>query len=153
MRHRGFTLIEGVVAMVILSIAVPVSVVMTADAARTRAAALQRERAVMLADVVRTEIVADMASPSHGGGVTLLADIASYQDILRTRIADMTAPYETTGCAWTIDVGNAVGPLGVGSFVAEENIYFPVTITVSWSDAREGPRSVDVTVFVSEIGA
>ena len=155
MKHRpnGFTLIEGVAAMVILAIAVPVSVIMTADAASVRGAAAQRERAVMLVDIVRTEIVADMASPSDGGGLTLLDNLSIYEDVLRARIEPLAAPYEEAGASWTIRAGAPVGPLGVGSLDADLNIYTPITIVVTWQDAREGTRTLEVTLYVSEIGA
>ncbi len=153
MNRRGFTLIEGVVGMLILSIAVPVSVVMMADASSARAASMQRERAVELVDVVRSEIVADMAAPSEGAGTAQLDDHDTYEETLRTRIAPYTQPYEDAGLTWSLDVGSEVGPTGVRSLDDALNVYRGVTVSVSWRDARAGQRTLDITLYVTEIGA
>lgn len=152
MRRRGFTLIEGVVAIVVLSIAVPISMAMMVDAASARAASLQRERAALLASVVRTEIIADMASPSDGLGLILLDDPEDYDDVLRPRIEELTRPYEDAGLSWSIDVGPYVSANGGVSVQPELNIYRPVTLTIAWNDARSGPRALDLEFFVAEVG-
>ena len=153
MSRAGFTLIEGVVAMVILSMAVPVSVVMMSDASSAAAASLQRERAVALLAVIRTEIVADVAAPSEGLGVILLDDPEEYDDVLRPRIAQITQPYEDLGLTWALDIGERVGPNGVHAIDPLRNIYYPVTLTVSWTDARQGSTNLDLTIYLAEIGA
>ena len=151
--RRAFSLVEGLVSIVVLSIAVPVSVMMMSDASSARASSLQRERAVHLMRLLRNEIVADVAAPSHGLGIAVFEDVDAYEDDLRARIATRVATYEELGYAWSIDAGAFVGPRGVFSGVPETNIYRPVTLTVEWTDARNGAESLGVTLYLTEVGA
>lgn len=152
-RTQGFTLIEGVVAIVVLSVAVPVSLVMMSDASSARGASLQRERAVLLIRLLRNEVVADVASPGDGLGIAIFDDVDGYETSLRARIADRVTPYEDLGFSWALDTGSLVGPRAVLSGTPEENIYRPVTITVGWSDVRSGAEALDVTLYLTEVGA
>ena len=148
-RHRGFTLIEGVIAIVVLSLAVPVSVAMLSDAASIRAASVQRERAGMLARLIIEEIVADAASEHDSLGVAQLDAPSAYQRELATRIASLTLPYEEAGMSWEIEVGQPVSATGIASADASRNNYYPVTAIVEFIDARAGARSAQVTVLVA----
>ncbi len=148
-RRRGFTLIEGVVAVVVLSIAVPVSVAMLSDAATVRAASVQRERAGMLARLIIEEVVADAASSHETLGVTPLDNPGAYRSELATRLADLVEPFEEAGMSWSIEVARPVSATGIAAGDASRNIYLPVSAVVEFMDAREGTRSARVTVLVA----
>lgn len=151
MKRRGFTLIEGVTAVIVLSLALPITVTMLSDATTARVASVQRERVTLLVDLLRGSVVADGAAISDGYGLSGIQQ-PSYETDLRARLAPLTQPYEDAGLAWSLSTAALVGPRSVVEADADLNAYLPVTITVSWPDPREGTRTFSVTLYIAEVG-
>ena len=76
--HRGFTLIEVVIAVIVLAISVPPTLNMMDSSAAGRVDAIQTTRATLLATIVLESVMADMTSSSAGLGFEALDESVVY---------------------------------------------------------------------------
>jgi type II secretory pathway pseudopilin PulG len=154
-RSRAFTLIEGVVAIVVLAIAVPVGVMMMADATSARVAAAQRTRAALLASLVIDQLNADIAGATRGLGLAALDTPTTYLEEnntgLRDRIAQLSEPYEDAGLTWTLEIADFTDAEGRRSGDPDADLYRVVTVIVRWPDPRTGDAELRVPVMLAEI--
>ena len=78
MTRRAFTLIEAIIAMVVLSIAVPATLALIHDATVARAETTTSTRAAWLGSMLIEQILADVASDDPQLGMDALADDEAY---------------------------------------------------------------------------
>ncbi len=134
----GFTLIEAVVAMVVLAIAVPMGLAMMRDAAIVRVSSTQTSKAFWLANAVVEQVQADLDSSTTGLGFDAMSDANSYlndaPDALRTRLASVVTDAEAYGFSWSVVAGALVDANGLTTGNTDEDIYRVVTVTVSWTN-------------------
>lgn len=154
--RAGLTLIEAIIAVVVLSLAVPTTVVMLHDAASVRADAIATIRATWLANAVVEQIIADAASRAPGLGFSAFADPQTYLSDtdagLRSRIALITSPYESMGFSYTIIVGQPQSAAGDQTGSPEHDLYRTITVTVSWNSTRGDVKSTALSTLISETG-
>lgn len=154
--RTGLTLIEAIIAIVVLSLAVPTTVVMLRDAASVRADAIATTRATWLANAVVEQIIADAASRAAGLGLSAFDDPQTYLGDpdagLRSRIAFVTLPYESMGFSYTINVGQPQSAAGDQTGSPEHDLYRAITVTVSWNSTRGDVKSTAISTLISETG-
>lgn len=78
MRRRAFTIVEAVIAMVVLAIAVPATLAMIHDATIIRAESAMSTRASWLGSMMAEQILADVASDDSRLGMTALEEPQTY---------------------------------------------------------------------------
>ena len=151
--HRGLTLIEAVAAVAILAIAVPPSVAMLADAAQVRAASAGAERAMWLAGAGLAPVAADAASGHEDLGFAALDDPSAYLDDpttgLHARLGEIASWASNAAMQYEVTIGPLVGPAGVATGDASENVFRAVTVEVVWPGAR-GARTLTLSRMVGE---
>lgn len=153
-QRRGFTLIEAIIAIVVLSTALPPVMILMDDAARIRFAAVNAERATWLAIGVMEHVIADVASDDLFLGFGALADPPTYVDDpttgLRVRLASMTGLYEAAGLAYTLSIGPLVSSTGLVTGNANADVYRTVTVNVTFVGAS-GAVTMSVSRMVSDL--
>lgn len=148
----GFSLIEVIVCVLMLSIAVPPVLEMVGSAGADRADTVNVNRAVVLATLVLESVVADVASPDPSLGFDALADAGAYLDTpttgLSARLEGVTQPFVAVGMDWALEMGPLVGPAGAVEADPTMNIFRNVTVRVSFPSASGGDLVLPVSVMV-----
>jgi Tfp pilus assembly protein PilV len=133
-RRRGaFTLIEAVIALVVLGVAVPPMLVAVKDAAARRADLVLASRARWLAAERLEDILADRASATRGyayvtpGHYPAEASVAGFPNFARSVSVVETGPNFAPGTGLKT-----------------------VTVSVSWRDGRGRPRTLHLSSVVTE---
>ncbi|MCA9294781.1 MAG: type II secretion system protein [Phycisphaerales bacterium] len=151
-RH-GFTLIEAVVAMIVLALAVPIGLSMMRDAAVARVGNAQTAKAFWLASAVTEQVMADLDSTDAALGFDALADASAYlndaPDALRTRLASVVSDAEAAGFTWDVTAGALVDATGVTSGDTDEDIYRVVTISVSWTNTMGQAQNLPLSFMAA----
>lgn len=119
----GFTLIEAVIAIVILSVALPAMLMALRDAQARRAEPVMSERARWLAAEALEDVIADRHSPSRGYGHIIEANypaenpVAGFPGFSRTvQVAETDATLSTPGAGYkTVSVTVTYPRAGGGS--------------------------------------
>lgn len=146
MRRRGFTLIEAIIAVVVLALLVPTSVAMMADAASSRAQSLAITRATWLAAAVMEQIIADVNSDEVTLGFGALESPETYLETpltgLYARMEPVASFYEELGIEYEVSIGELVSADGTVSGDADENVYRYVQVEVTWRDRRSGSERI-----------
>lgn len=133
-RPPGVTLVEAIVAVVILAAAVPATLWAIRDAAVQRLAPLQASKARWLLTEKLEDVIADRHASGRGYGYLVAANypaesaIAGYDGFTRT-----TSIVET---------GADLASAGTG--------YKRVTVRVAWRDARGVSRQVDMATVLTD---
>lgn len=155
MSRRAVTLIEAMIVVVVLALAVPPMLIVTADAVDARVESVRIAEATLLAQGVAEHVLADVHATSDASGEPVgfgsMADAAAYMDHptagLRARLAWMSEPYESRGISWDVEIGELVNAEGVESGDAGENLYRRVRVFVGFSGSR-GRMHVPLTLVV-----
>jgi len=132
--QRGFTLVETVAAVIILSIAIPPMLWSIRQAQINRVNPMMVSKARWLATEKLEDIVADRHSSTRGYGYVIAANyptenpVAGYTGFRRTVTITETAADLVT--------------VGTG--------YKKVTVTVTWTDATATSRSLPLTTIVTD---
>jgi prepilin-type N-terminal cleavage/methylation domain-containing protein len=155
MMRRGFTLIEVVIAVIVLAIAVPPTLNLMDSASAGRVDAINTTRATLLSTLVIESILADMTSNDSGLGFAALSDSAAYLSTTTTglydRISTLTDSYTNVGLSYTVTIGVLVASDGNVSGTSSENIYRMVTVDVAFPSANSAPLTMPVSIMISEI--
>lgn len=131
---KGFTLIEAIVAIVILSIAVPAMFWAIRDAATRRANPVQIERARWLAQERLEDVIADRHSPARGWTYVVGGNYAA-----ESSVAGFSAFSRSTSI---VETGVALSGGGTG--------YKVVSVTVGYAAAGGASRSVTLRAVLTE---
>ncbi len=153
--RRAFTLIEVVIAVIVLAIAVPPTLNMMDSAASGRVDAINTTRATFLSTAVLESVMADMTSRDELLGFAALADEDAYLNTettgLYARLVNVTRAYTDVGLSYTVSVGELVGSDGEVSEDEEDNVFRVVTVRVAYVSASSDSFDMPVSVMVSEM--
>ncbi len=153
--RRGFTLIEAVVMVLVLSIAVPPTLEVLMSNSAARANIINTGRATMLASNVLEGIIADVSSSDGALGFEALADSNAYLNAnpngFYDRMGPATESYGDLGLSYTVEIGNLVGSDGLVSGEASENIFRTVTVRVVYPSSDGDEFTLPVSIMVSSI--
>jgi prepilin-type N-terminal cleavage/methylation domain-containing protein len=136
-RRAGFTLIEAIAAMVILSVALPPMLWAIRDAQVRRVGPIMASRARFLATEKLEEVIADRHSATRG-----------YAWVATARYADEASVAGFPGFARAVAVAETDA-----SLVGAGTGYKTVTVTISWTDVGGIPRSLVVSTVITDYTA
>jgi len=152
MSRRGFTLIEAIIAIVVLSLAVPATMAMIHDATVARTDSVLTTRAAWLAGTISEQILADATSTHADLGMGAFEDPSNYLHDpgtgLFARLSGAIELYESYGMSCEVDIGPAVSATFTPSGDAARNIYRQITVTVRWGRASGPPVTMPVSFIV-----
>ncbi|MBL0869504.1 MAG: prepilin-type N-terminal cleavage/methylation domain-containing protein [Phycisphaerales bacterium] len=131
---RAFTLIELLIAVVVLAIATPPLVLALSDASVRRSSRTLDERARWLAAERLEEIIADRHSAARGYGYVAAGNYPAQSTISGFPGFSRQVSVTTTGANF------ALGGTG----------YKTVTVTVNWTDPRGGAKSFALSSVVTD---
>lgn len=132
--HPGFTLIEAIIAIVVLAVAVPPMLWSIQESQVSRVAPILVSRARWLATEKLEDIVADRHSSTRGYGYVIDANYPA-----EVAVTGMTGFSRSVAITET---GAALASGGTG--------YKLVTVTVGWTDARSQARSLSLSTVVTD---
>ncbi len=132
--HAGFTLIEAIIAMVILSIAVPSMLIAVRAAHEKRFRPVLASRARWLAAEKLEDVIADRHSTTRGFAYLTSSHYAAEQSIAGY-------PGFTRSVAF-VQTGSDLVTAGAG--------YITVTVTVSWTDTGAASRSLALSTVLTD---
>ena len=130
--HRGFTLIEAITALVILSLAMPTMLWAIRDSIRRRADPILLSRARWLASEKLEDIIADAHSPARGysyiasGNYSAESPVTGFTGMNRSVSIAETAPKFVAGTGWKT-----------------------CTVTVTYTDGQNVSRSLQLSTVVT----
>lgn len=155
MRRRGFTLIEAVIAIVVLAIAVPATTAMIRDATVARADSAQTSRALWLGNAICEQILADAASSDPSLGMEAFADQNAYtaapETGLRDRLDTLLSDYVAFGIDFELSIGPLVTVSGSASGDPERDVYRSVEVRIRWHNASGDPLSMPLSLLVTDL--
>jgi Tfp pilus assembly protein PilV len=131
---RAFTLIEAIVSVVILATAVPGMMLAVREAHRDRASPVLASKARWLATEKLEDIIADRHSTTRGYAYLVNSNYAAESSI-------SGSPGFTRSVAISETAANLVSA-GTG--------FKKVTVTVNWTDARGGARSLAIATVLTD---
>ncbi len=131
---RAFTLIELLIAVVVLAVATPPLVLALSDASVRRASRTLDERARWLAAERLEEIIADRHSAARGYSYVTSGNYPAQSSISGFPGFSRSVSVTTTGANF------AVGGTG----------YKTVTVTVNWTDPSGGAKSFALSSVVTD---
>jgi prepilin-type N-terminal cleavage/methylation domain-containing protein len=131
--HHGFTLIEAIIAVVILSISVPTMLY------AVRGAHLQRVNPMMASTArwLTTEKLEDIIADSHSA-------TRGYSYVTTANYPVETSISSFPGYARSVSVTETAADL-----VSVGTGYKRVVVTVSWTDATSTARSLSITTVIA----
>jgi prepilin-type N-terminal cleavage/methylation domain-containing protein len=155
-RHRtGFSLIEVVIAVMVLAIAVPPTLNLLDAAGAGRADAINTTRATLLATSVLETVTADINSDTEGLGFEALADANAYLNTplsgLYARLGTHIEPYSNAGLSYSVDIGSLVSADGTVSAEPSENIFRVITVRVRFTTSSTAAYDVPFSTMVSAL--
>ncbi len=153
--RNGFTLIEVVIAVIVLAIAVPPTLNLMDSAAAGRVDAINTTRATFMATSVMEMIVADMSSTEPTLGFEALADADHYLNTPTTgliaRLEPMLEPYTDAGFTYSVTIGELVSWDGSVSGDTSGDIFRTITVRVGFASASAASYQLPVSIMVSAI--
>ncbi len=132
--HRGFTLIETIAAMIILTIAIPPMMWAIRNAHTQRVNPMMASKARWLATEKLEDIIADRHSTTRGYDYLVTGNFAAETPVSGYTGFNRTVAFAET----TADLATA----GTG--------YKRATVTVTWTDATATSRSLAVSTIVTD---
>jgi prepilin-type N-terminal cleavage/methylation domain-containing protein len=133
-RHHGFTLIEAIAAIVILSISVPAMLWSVRHAHIQRVNPTMASTARWLAMEKLEDVIADAHSSTRGYGYVVNANYAAENPV--------SGFVAFTRAVSVVETGPDLVSAGTG--------YKKVTVTVSWTDATATARSLNIATVVTD---
>ena len=154
-RRSAFSLIEVVIAVIVLAIAVPPTLNLMDSAAAGRVDAINTTRATLLAGCVLETITADVNSEAAGLGFEALADDTTYLNTpgtgLVARLESVVEPYTSAGFKYSVVIGPLVSSDGTVSATESENIFRVITVRVGYTSASSASYQLPVSTMVSAL--
>lgn len=148
--RRGFTLIEAVLIVLMISLAVPPAIGMMIEASAARADRVLLSTAMTYAQGIADQIMADVSA----GGLTVLDDSVAYLDTPGTglwdRLAWVSVPYESRDLTEAVEVSDLVDWQGNVSADADENLFRVVTVRVGVPMSDGTLLEVPVSLMLGE---
>ncbi|MCA9304625.1 MAG: prepilin-type N-terminal cleavage/methylation domain-containing protein [Phycisphaerales bacterium] len=152
---RAFTLIEVVIAVLILAIAVPPTLGLLDATAAGRADTVNSTRATILASSVLESVLADIASTDESLGFSALEDAAAYLDTptagLYARLSGSLGTYEKYGFTYSVEIGELVGVDGTVSASPSENLFRVITVRVGYPSGTGDDFELPVSLMVGAL--
>lgn len=133
-RRRGFSLVDTIVAIVVLALVVPGTVTAISDASVQRASGIAVSRARWLAVEKLEDIIADRASATRGYAYVAAANYAAEASV--TGFPGFTRSVAIT------ETGASLSGAGTG--------YKTVVVTVGWTDPRRGAKTLALSTVVTD---
>ncbi len=133
-RARAFSLVDTIVAIVVLALVVPGTVTAIGDASVQRASGIAVSRARWLATEKLEDIIADRASGTRGYTYVVAANYAAEPTVAGF-------PGFTRSVAIT-ETGASLSGAGTG--------YKRVMVTVGWTDPRRGAKTLALSTVVTD---
>ncbi len=134
LHRRGFTLIECIVAIVILAVAVPAMTLALKQTHERRAAPVMVSRASWLATELIEDIIADRNSTTRGYPYLITSNYPSEATIPEFPGFSRSVVFVETAADLTTP--------GVG--------YMKVTVTVRWTDPGDAARALSVSTVLTD---
>ena len=131
--HHGFTLIEAIISIVILSISVPAMLYAVRGAHVQRVNPMMASTARWLATEKLEDVIADADSATRGYAYVIAANYTAEGSIA-------SFPGYTRSVAITETAADLVSA-GTG--------YKRVVVTVSWTDATSAARALSITTVIA----
>lgn len=152
---RAFTLIEVVIAVIVLSIAVPPTLNLLGSTSAGRVNAIHTTRATFLSTSVLETVLADMTSNQAFLGFDALNDAQAYLTTANTglyaRLSGLTQYYQDVGLRYTVTIGELVSSDGQVSQSQNENIFRTVTVIVEFEGSDGSQMTMPTSLMVSEM--
>lgn len=136
-RHGGFTLIESIMAVVVISVMVPPTLVLIRDAQVRRASPILASRARWLATEKLEDIIADRHSTTRGW--TYIGNASYPSESPVNGFANFSRTVTVT------ETGADLATSGTG--------YKRVTVTITWIDPRRGAASLNLATVLTDYSA
>ena len=134
-QSRGVTLVELVAAIVVLSIAIPASVLMLRDQQTRTLDPLMASRAAWLAEEKMEQILADRAS-----------QVLGFAHLVPSNYPDESSGLLHEGFTRHVTIENLSQNLQTTG-----DSYKRITVEVRWDDALGEPRSVRISTVVTDL--
>lgn len=153
--RRAFTLIEALIAIVVLAIVMPVAMTMLGDASIDRARAEEITRASWLLSAVSEQVLADASSDAPGFGIGAFEDSDAYVDApgtgLRDRLTPLLSTYTDRGMTWEVAVGPMVSAQGEETGDPSLDLYRLVTVRAAWTDLRGEAMNMELPLLLADV--
>jgi len=128
--RQGFSLIEAVLIVLMISIAVPPSIAMMTEASRNQADRVLLAIAMSYAQALADQVSADVSV----NGLDILADENLYLNAggtgLWARVSWVSAPYVSRNLTASIEISELIDYQGVVSADPASNLFRMVTVTI-----------------------
>lgn len=155
MIRSGFTLIEAVIAIVVLSLAVPATTAMIRDATVARSDGALTARALWLGSAVSEQILADAASDDPSLGMGAFGDSNAYlhapETGLHDRLAGLREEYDRYGIEFDVTIGPLIAANGTPDADPDLNVYRQIEVRVIWSGATGQDQSMPLSFIVTDL--
>lgn len=133
--RRAFTLIESIMAIVVIAIMVPPTLVLIRDAHTRRASSILASRARWLASEKLEDVIADRNSTARGWAYVINA---SYP--VENSVNGFASFSRTTSVSET-----------AADLVTAGTGYKTITVTISWLDPRGGSESLSLATVLTDL--
>ena len=155
MTRRGFTLVEAIIAIVVLSLAVPATTAMIRDATVARSDGALTTRALWLGSAVSEQILADAASDDPSLGMAGFEDANAYLHARDTGLFDrldgLMTEYGRYGIGFEVIIGPLTGAGGTPDADPELNVYRQFEVRVVWSGATGQDQTMPLSFIVTDL--
>ncbi len=148
--RSGFSLIEAVLIILMISVAIPPSIAMMTEASANQADRVLLATAMSYAQGISDQIMADVSA----NGLDILADANLYLDAggtgLWARMGWVTEPYESRDLTSTVSISELVDYQGNVSADPAENLFRIVTVTIGIPTSDGKFLDVPVSMVLGE---
>jgi len=133
-RRRGFTLVETIASLVVLSMTIPPIMIVMQRASTDQLTPIMTSRARWLATEKIEDIIADRHSATRG-----------YDYLITANYVDETPITSDPGFSRTVSLSVTAADL-----VTAGTGYMTVTVAVSWADSTGSARQIDIVTVLTE---
>ena len=153
--RRAFSLIEVVIAVIVLAIAVPPTLNLMDSAGAGRVDAINTTRATLMATSILETVMADVTSADEDLGFAAFEDTSTYLqhpvEGLYARLQSPLEPYTSVGLSYTVEISELLSQDGTVSTETDENIFRQITVRVTFVSASTASFEIPLSSIVSEL--